>query len=209
MRCREPGRARYGRRGLGLATVVGDRPGVPHRPVQGRAVRAEHRHPGRRRPVQPRQRRRPRRDRHQPRHRADHDHERPAAAAGRRRPAADQNRQRHDRSSRIHLQPDQLRRAGGRRHDLERPALDCGRVEPLCCDRLREPAVQADVRCEHAREGQQSRRSLAGCEGHLRDGAGKHRQGQGGPPQAAPLAPDDAAKGMFRSVRTRRSVRSS
>ena len=130
VRSGEPDRARPGRGGRGLRAVVGDRPGVPHRAVQGRAVRAVHRHPGGRGPVQPRKRGRPRDDRHQPEHRADHDHERPVSAERGRRPAADQNGQRDDRPVRVHVQPDELRSAERSRARSRAPRAQASACPP-------------------------------------------------------------------------------
>ena len=104
-----------------------------------------------------------------------------------------------DRSAGLDPQPDRLRAADGRRHDL----LGRRRRAPRCPARSRPPTARA---CRSSRGSRRSRtrraskagRRLPAREGRLRPGPGEHREGQDRPPQAAALAADDVAESLRR-----------
>ena len=126
----------------------------------------------------------------------------------RRDPAADQARQRHDQPARVHVQPDQLQPDGDHRERSRAPKARPRRCR--CRSRSRTARrLKFAPKFAVSTSGKTSKANGASLTVKLTYPkapfgiAGEHRAGQGRPPQAAPLAADDAAEGVHR-----RAVRS-
>ncbi len=115
---------------------------------------------------------------------------------------ADPARERHDHSSRVHVQPDELQQNGNHREPGQHRRRQRRGVAAVPGDDLRSTRLRAKIRGLDVREDQPDGRREPEREADLPEHGvrepGEHQAGQSRTPQSAALAPDHATESVHR-----------